>query len=596
MIIKPNIRLLQNIAIISAVLAVLLCVLIIVNYLQLQRADPLNTKALNSMVDQLQANPENQQLRDQIRELDLLARRAFFTNQWQVKTGGLLLFCSILVIIICLQIIEYFRHKLPEVPDSKKFNIFELRKISRNWIAGAGIFLFVTAFIFAWLSHNELGREIDIALLMNSKSADSSERFNGIEKNSAQELDGNTNDSPDSNTVASSSSVDGFPGIQEIRSNFTSFRGPGGNGIAWQKNIPVNWDGKSGKNIKWKTNIPLQGYNSPIVWKDKLFLSGANEKTREVYCLDVNSGKLVWKTTVDKIPGSPGQAPKVNIETGFSAPTLTTDGRRVYAIFANGDLIALNMEGEKVWSKNLGLPKNHYGHSSSLMMFQDKLIVQYDQSGSASITALAGKTGDVIWNTPRKVRISWASPIVVNTGSRVEIILAADPSVASYDAVTGKELWKIDCISGEVGPSLAYADGIVYAVNEYSKLSAIQIGDTPKILWEDTEYLSDVPSPVATENYLFLTTSYGTVACYEAKTGKKLWEKEFGNKVYSSPVLVEGKIYLLDSKGIMHIFKADKIFTSIAEPQLGEGSFCTPAFADGMIFLRGNKNIYCISK
>jgi outer membrane protein assembly factor BamB len=366
--------------------------------------------------------------------------------------------------------------------------------------------------------------------------------------------------------------------------------------VAYQKNIPISWDGKSGKNIRWKTEIPLPGYNSPVIWKDKIFFSGANENKREVYCIDLNSGKIIWSTAVVKIPGSPEQPPKVNRETGFSAPTVTTDGIRIYAIFANGDIIALDLDGKKVWDKNLGMPKNHYGHSSSLIIYKDKVIVQYDQTGNASVMALNGKNGEVAWKTTRNVRVSWASPILVNTGNRMELILAADPYVASYDPENGKELWRIDCISGEVGPSVAYADGVVYSVNEYSKLAAIKTGDAPEILWEDNEYLSDVPSPVATPKYLFLVTSYGVAVCYDAKTGSKYWVKEFGTTIYASPVLADGKIYLLNSKGTMYIFNADKTFSLVGEPQLGEGSFCTPAFTDGRIIIRGDKNLYCIGK
>jgi len=98
------------------------------------------------------------------------------------------------------------------------------------------------------------------------------------------------------------------------------------------------------------------------------------------------------------------------------------------------------------------------------------------------------------------------------------------------------------------------------------------------------------------EKYLFLVTSYGVVVCYDAKTGSKYWIKEFGNTIYSSPVLAEGKIYLMNSKGTMYIFTADKTFSLIGEPQLGEGSFCTPAFFEGGIVIRGDKNLYCISK
>jgi glucose dehydrogenase len=229
-------------------------------------------------------------------------------------------------------------------------------------------------------------------------------------------------------------------------------------------------------------------------------------------------------------------------------------------------------------------------------MYRDKVIVQYDQTGNASVIALYGKNGEVAWKTTRNVRVSWTSPILVNTGNRMELILVADPYVASYNPENGNELWKIDCISGEVGPSLAYADGMVYSVNEYSKLAAVKTEGTNEILWEDNEYLSDVPSPVATSKYLFLVTSYGVAVCYDAKTGSKYWFKEFGTTIYASPILADGKIYLLNSKGTMYIFKADQTFSLVGEPQLGEGSFCTPAFIDGGIVIRGDKNLYCIGK
>ena len=134
------------------------------------------------------------------------------------------------------------------------------------------------------------------------------------------------------------------------------------------------------------------------------------------------------------------------------------------------------------------------------------------------------------------------------------------------------------------------------AVNDYSKLCAIKLGDQPSILWENNEYLSDIPSPVATDKYLFLATSYGTVVCYDAVTGEKYWEKDFGKSIYSSPMIVENKVYLLDITGVMHIFNADKEFKLIGEPKLGEYSACTPAFTNGRIYIRGEENLYCIGK
>ena len=140
-----------------------------------------------------------------------------------------------------------------------------------------------------------------------------------------------------------------------------------GQGVSYHKNIPIEWDGAAGTNIVWKSAIPKEGFNSPVIWGDKIFIAGADAASREVYCYNRADGKLLWTGKADNIPGSPSAMPKVTEDTGLSAPTLTTDGKRVFAIFATGDVIAFDMNGKRVWAKNLGVPDNHYGHSSSLI-------------------------------------------------------------------------------------------------------------------------------------------------------------------------------------------------------------------------------------
>jgi outer membrane protein assembly factor BamB len=592
-----TIRLLQSIAFAAALLAFVLCILISVNYFQVKRSDPLNSTVMKSLVEKYISNPDDVQLKAEIRELDLLARKAFFTNKWQIRTGGYLLLFSVLVVIICLKTIELTTVKIPEIPGAATDNFWDIRKLNRKWVAYSGIFLVCISLLFAFLTHNDLGKTLGRNVKTVGSAADSTRIM--AENHPATTDSSLATDSSSiagKDTTALTLTKDGFPSQLEINNNSASFRGPGGNGTVYQHGFPTNWNGSSGKNIRWKTLIPLPGNNSPVVWNDKIFLSGANATKREVYCFDLNTGKILWQTAVDKVSGSSATAPKVSGETGYAAPTLTTDGRRVYAIFANGDLIALDFDGKPVWTKNLGLPKNHYGHSSSLIMYHDLLIVQYDQSGNTQVMAFAGKTGAQVWKTSRDVKISWSSPIVVNTGKQMEAMLVAEPFVISYNPATGKELWRFNCISGEVGPSLAYADGIVFSVNDYAKLAAIQISDPPKLLWENDEYLSDIPSPVATAKYLFLPTSYGMMVCYDAKTGEKYWEKDYATPSFASPVLADGNIYQMDKKGVMHIFKADKTYTAINDSPLGEGSACTPAFAGGKIIIRGDRNLYCIGK
>ncbi|MHC1702646.1 MAG: PQQ-binding-like beta-propeller repeat protein [Tenuifilaceae bacterium] len=615
-----NVRLWRGVAIVAGVYSFIFCILIIANFTQINRVDPVNTKVINTLVERLKENPSDNQLREEIRQLDLLARKAYFTNQWQIRNGGYMLLMGVLVLIIALQFLRLATKELPVVGSENDDKLIITQKKARMWVSIGGGALVVVALIFAFLSQNQLKSTFEKAALASGSEEMSKESAQPVAQENSQTKNADTiketettsekkdnietatnktdqKDLVQKQPIASQSNTSGdFPSDNELKSNFPNFRGYGGNGIAFQKNIPVSWDGTAGQNILWKVAVPLHGYNSPVIWGDKIFLAGANAAKREVYCFDRNNGKLLWTANADNIPGSPAKSPDVQGDTGHSAPTISTDGRRVYAVFSNGDILAVDMNGNRVWAKNLGVPQNHYGHSSSLITYKNLVIVQYDQRTNPKVLALVSATGAEVWSTPRKVKVTWSSPIIVNTGNRDELMLIAEPSVASYDPTTGKQLWSIDCITGEVGPSLAYADGIVFALNEYSTLVAIKVGATPEIIWENADYLSDVPSPVATDKYLFVVTSYGTIVCYDAKDGTSYWTKDFENGFYSSPILVEDKIFVIDKQGITHIFKADKVFTSVGEAKLGEKIVTTPAFANGRIYIRSDKNLYCIGK
>ncbi|TAJ11602.1 hypothetical protein DMA11_16230 [Marinilabiliaceae bacterium JC017] len=619
-----RLRLWRGVALVAGVFSLVICSLVIANYIQLQRLDPVNTEVINSLVERLSDHPNDNELRTEIRELDLLARKAYFTNQWQIRFGGYLLLMGIAILMIALQMIRMGSKTDPEVPAGKPFNVLRYQQKTRRWVAISGIWLVLVTLAIAVVTHQEMENKFaKAAIASNAKSnmvipgekssvSEETEQPQEVPAADAEvkvvekkpEVSKATKEKEENNIIEEKKAVSkpviskkvfDYP-TKAMKVNYPSFRGPGGNGIAYQNNIPTQWDGASGKNILWKTSIPLHGYNSPVIWGDKVFLSGADANNREIYCFNRKTGKVVWTAKADNITDSPAKAPGVTDDTGHAAASVTTDGKRVCAIFSNGDVLAVDMKGKRVWARNLGVPSNHYGHSSSLVMVEDKLIVQYDHRKSAQVMALAVQTGETLWKTERKVKISWASPVVVGTTEGAEVLLSADPFIASYNASTGEELWKLDCMSGEVGPSVAYADGIVFALNEYASLVAIKAGPEPEILWEAEDYLSDVPSPVATEKYLFVATSYGLVVCYDAKTGEQYWEKEFDKGFYASPVLVDGKIYLLDRDGIMHIFKPDNKFVAVSDPSLGEKSVCTPAFSDGHIYIRAGKNLYCIGK
>lgn len=537
-------------AIISAIFAAILSILLIANFIQTQSVDPLNNPALTQLMQQLRENPDDEALKEQIRALDLLARKAYFTNQWQIRTGGFILFISVLVLLVSLKYMSSLQQQLPDFDKSE--NSWENKLLARRYIIYGGIGIFVLAFVLGLVSRNEIGQP-----------------------RAAQKV-----------TYAS---------LKELKDNWPTFRGPQGIGHAYHTNVPTTWDVETGENIKWTADVPRPGLNSPIIWEKKIFLAGADEESQEVYCYNADSGEMLWTTLLNDVPGTPEEAPDVTEDTGFAAPTMATDGERIFVIFATGDLACLDFDGNRVWAKNLGLPDNHYGHSSSLFTFEDKLLVQYDTNDEKHLYAFNSGTGEQVYATPREdVQISWASPVVVNTGSRHEIILNSNPFVISYDPATGEELWRVNCMDAEVGPSVAYADGWVYAVNEYAILAAIKLEGTPHIAWEYEDDLSEASSPVATDDFLFLASSYGTVTCFDAKSGEAFWTQEYDDGFYSSPIVAGENVFLMDRDGVVHVFKASAEFESVADNALGEKSDTIPAFMHGCIYIRGENSLFCI--
>lgn len=350
----------------------------------------------------------------------------------------------------------------------------------------------------------------------------------------------------------------------------------------------------------------MPGHSSPVVWGDRIFLSGATEEKREVYCFAADGGELLWQRDVVVELSADHKPPEVSEDTGYAAPTMATDGRRAYAIFANGDIAAFDFEGNLVWSRMFGPLENVYGHASSLVMYRDRLIVQLDQGEDAEqeksvLVALDAATGKRVWETKRPVPASWSTPIIVNTGQRDEIITCANPWVIAYNPEDGKELWRVDCLSGDVAPSPIFAGGLVFACKAGGGLFAIDptkaaTGEESAVTWTALDGIPDVPSPVSNEELVFLVDSYGTVTCYEVQTGEKIWEYYLQVPVYASPTLVGEYLYVLDQEGATHILKAGRKYKRVGKAVLGEESNCSPAFINERIYIRGNKHLYCIGE
>ncbi len=260
---KKNDRLWFRIALIAGIFAVLTGVLLIANYLQYKKTDPVNMTVITSLVERLYTNPADSALREEIRELDLLSRKAYFTSQWQIRTGGYLLLASVALMIISLQIVEYRKKINPEITAGIVDESMQQRTKAQKWIViGGGAFL-LTAVLFAFMASNDL-----------------KEKFTALGE--GKEIVPEETSSPDLSLtadysvgiIADTTSITdpaSAPTATVSSDNFTNFRGTAG--VSSKRNIPVSWDGSTGSNIKWKTKIPLPGNNSPIVWGDRVFVT-----------------------------------------------------------------------------------------------------------------------------------------------------------------------------------------------------------------------------------------------------------------------------------------------------------------------------------
>lgn len=396
-----------------------------------------------------------------------------------------------------------------------------------------------------------------------------------------------------------------LPSPEEYRANWARFRGPEGSGVSSKGNPPVTCDVEAGTNIAWSVEVPAEGFSSPVVWGDRVFLSGGDEMKREVMCFDAGSGKLLWERPVPKTEGSPAETPRVVEQCGMAAATPATDGRRVYAIYGNGDLAAFNFDGSLAWSKFIEVPKNPYGHAASLITWQDRVIVQFDQGEPddkiSKLYALDSATGAVVWQQARPVGASWSTPIVIDAAGQSQIITTAVPLVISYGAKDGAEVWRADCLDGLVTPSPLFMDRTLFIINPSNKLQTIRPdghGDVTKthLGWSAEDGIPDVTSPVSNGELIFLLDSSGWLSCYDAKNGKKLWGHDYADECNASPSIAGSRVYLVTKKGTLAVVAATRQFEELGQSALGEQVFATPAFAGNKIFIRGVKHLICIGQ
>ncbi|MDR2907935.1 MAG: PQQ-like beta-propeller repeat protein [Bacteroidales bacterium] len=573
----------RNIAIVSAIFIVAFSIMLVTNYVQVSGVNTLQSDVIENLKLSFEENGDNPQLQEQIRQLDLLARKAYFISMGRLKIGIAILLMSVIIFVICIRI--YFA-KSKDIPDKDIDPIDDwlIKSKARTYIIWIASGMAVCGILFTVLTSPYLknlneekttpNEETEVVVSDNLETISEDEILSDTILETSELID----------TVAISDTIE----ISKITHN--AFRGNNSLGLSSAKNSPTSWDLSSGKNILWKLKIPRKGKNSPIINGNKVFFSGADETARELFCYELSSGKLLWKLSVKNTEN----LPKTTDDTGLASSTVATNGKQVCAIFATGDVLCADMDGKQLWAKNIGTPDNPYGYASSLLTFGNSLIIQYDNRNAKKVIALDLVTGSQRWAKDRAEKSpSWTSPIITTVNGKPQLMLIGNPGITAYNPNNGELLWRTECMSGEPAPSPAYANGVLFAATEYATMTAINATDGT-ILWQNDEFLPEISSPVATKDFVFIATTYGTVASFNAQTGELIKSMELNTEFNSSPIIVEGKIYLTCTNGKVHIFSAKGDFTLISSFDAGEKTFATPAFTDKKMVVKTDDYLYCV--
>jgi outer membrane protein assembly factor BamB len=556
---EKEISILRVVSQVSGIFCLIVALTMLITLVQLKTVKPLDSPALVSLKAQYDKDPANAELAAQVRAMDLMARRAYFSSRWQVETGTYLLLAGAIIFILSQRLITGNEKQIPAMPGTRPVQAILSDKIRKILLITASV-ISVAAIAASFILRKEFPAPGGSAAREERTASGGSNKL-----------------------------------LKADKSHYPFFRGDS-RGIAGGSGYPEEWDGASGKNVIWKVQLPKQGRSSPVIWEDKIFLTGAEGKVCEVYAISKDDGKLLWTGSANNIQGEPAEAPRMSREEGLAVPTAATDGKVVCAIFANGNLVCFDLDGKLKWSRNIGLAESTYGYASSVVICNNILIVQFDSNSKLALLGFNTDNGEQKWETLRQGRPVWSSPVIADFGGTPQVVINGNPAVSGFEAATGKLLWSVDCMSGDVAPSVAVNSSMAFAVTDYAKLCGIKPGAAPVVAWEDNTYTPDVSSPVATDKYLFVATGNGDVACYNAEKGDTLWAHFFSDQFYASPIVADDKLYIQGREGVMHIVAADPKFKLISEPALGEAADCTPAFSDKKIFIRGKSYLYCIGR
>jgi outer membrane protein assembly factor BamB len=399
---------------------------------------------------------------------------------------------------------------------------------------------------------------------------------------------------------------------QAVVEHWPGWRGPRGDGTSLEQHVPTRWDGPSLANVAWRVPVPGRSHSSPIVWDNKVFVSTCLEEQsrRVLVCFDRRGGDLLWQRTVLEAP-----LEKKHLLNSFASGTPVTDGECVYVAYLEADfagdtqatpgnivVAAYRLDGQQAWLVRPGRFASIHGFCTSPILFEDLLIINGDHDGDSFIYGLDKRTGATVWKTPREHKTrSYCTPIIRELDGRTQMVFSGSMCVVSLDPRDGSQHWIIDGPTEQFVASLVDNGKLLFMTAGYPEYHILAIrpdghGDVTDthIAWRTTRGCSYVPSPIVVGDYFVVASDDGIVSCFDAETGHRHWMRRMAPHYSGSAVSAEGLVYLIDDAGTTKIIRPGPEWELVAENELGENCYTSPAISHGQIFIRGEQHLYCI--